>query len=255
LAAVLFSSLAVVSAETAGVVMTVLSFAALVLAAVVLAGRLPERTGPWPLVAAGMVALCLQVEPVRHTFGFGQINLLLLALVVVDCLVDLRWLPRGVLVGLAAAIKLTPLVFLVYFLLRRDTRAVVATVSSFVGCMALGFLLAPQASISYWTDVVFDTAERVGNEYAGNQSIYGVLSRAGFDEGGLIVLWLLVAIAVTAIGAVAMRRALRLGSELTAVAICGVVGVMVSPISWSHHWVWVLPALAATLEIMSWRVL
>lgn len=255
LAAVLFSSLAVVSAETAGVVMTVLSFAALVLAAVVLARRLPERTGPWPLVAAGMVALCLQFEPVRHTFGFGQINLLLLALVVVDCLVDLRWLPRGVLVGLAAAIKLTPLVFLVYFLLRRDTRAVVATVSSFVGCMALGFLLAPQASISYWTDVVFDSAERVGNEYAGNQSIYGVLSRAGFDEGGLIVLWLLVAIAVTAIGAVAMRRALRLGSELTAVAICGVVGVMVSPISWSHHWVWVLPALAATLEIMSWRVL
>lgn len=255
LAAVLFSSLTGLTAQTAGVVVTVLSFVALVAAAVVLARRLPERLGPWPLVAAVMVALCLQLEPLQHTFGFGQINLILLALVVVDCLVDARWLPRGVLVGIAAAIKLTPLVFLLYFLLRKDTRAALVTVASFAACMALGFLAAPKASVTYWTDVLFDTADRVGNEYAGNQSIYGLLSRAEFDEGGLIVLWLLAGLALAAVGAVVMHRALRRGSDLTAVAVCGVIGVMVSPISWSHHWVWVLPALAAALELMSWRVL
>jgi alpha-1,2-mannosyltransferase len=255
-AAVLFSPLAEQSPQASGSWITVLSFAALLTVAVLLARRLGERFGPWPITAAVMVALAMQLEPVQQTFGFGQINLILLALVLADCLIEVRWWPRGALVGLAAAIKLTPLVFLLYFLLRRDLRAAVVATASFAGCLAVGFIAAPRDSATYWTGVVFDTADRVGSDYVGNQSIYGMLSRAtGLTDTGVNVLWALGSAVVLAAGGVVMWCAIRRGQHLAAVAVCGMLGVLVSPISWSHHWVWIVPAVAAVLGFASWRLL
>lgn len=255
LAAVLFSPLTSLGPGAAGTWVTVLSFSALVAVAVLVARRLPTRLGPWPIVAAAFVALAMQLEPVQHTFGFGQINLILMALVAADCLVDVRWWPRGVLVGVAAAIKLTPLVFLLYFVLHRDVRAAVVAVASFTTCMALGFLAAPRDSVAYWTRFVFHTADRVGSDYVGNQSLYGVLARANVNDLGVIVMWAILGVGVVAVGGMAIWWMLRRGQKLAAVATCGVVGLLVSPVSWSHHWVWVLPAFAAAAGVATWRTL
>src|SRR5262249_8401015 len=137
------------------------------------AGRLDHRLkwtfGP----AAAVVALVL--EPVLSTFDFGQVNLALTALVVMDCLAVRRF--RGVLVGLAAAIKLAPAVFVVYFLVKRDGRGWAASAASFVGFAMLGFLLAPNDSRKYWFGVVLDPSRIGGLAYMDNQSIRGVLHR------------------------------------------------------------------------------
>jgi alpha-1,2-mannosyltransferase len=173
---------------------------------------------------------------VRTTLYFGQINVLLMALVILDCLVKKpRW-PRGVLVGLAAAIKLTPAAFVLFFLLRGDRRAAATAAGSFAFVTAVGFLCNPKGSVAFWTSVVFDP-NRVGVAHESNQSINGVLSRVGIERGPL---WLVLVCAVLAVGVVVMRRAEH---PVEALGLNAVVVLLVSPISWSHHWVWVVPIL------------
>jgi alpha-1,2-mannosyltransferase len=104
-----------------------------------------RRLLPWALPAA------LLLEPIRSTLTYGQINALLMALVAFDCLTRApRW-PRGILVGIAAAVKLTPAVFLLFFLLRRDLRSAARAGLSFAACTGAGFALAPHDSLRYWT--------------------------------------------------------------------------------------------------------
>lgn len=255
LAAVLFSPLTSLDAGAAGTWLTVLSFVALLAVAVLIARRMPARLGPWPILAAVFVAVAMQLEPVQQTFGFGQINLILMALVMADCLIDARRWPRGVLLGLAAAIKLTPLVFLLYLLLRCDVRAAITTAGTFAVCAALGWLAAPRDSLAYWTDVVFHTAERVGSDYVGNQSVYAILARANVSDLGVTIMWAIASVGIIAAGSLAMWCAIRRNQHLTAIAICGVLALLVSPVSWNHHWVWVLPAFAAALATTTWRTI
>ena len=124
----------------------------------------------------------LGLEPVLQTIEFGQINLLLMALVVLDCLVERpRW-PRGLLIGIAAAIKLTPAVFLLYLLLRRDFRAAVTTVVAGAVATLLGFLVAPAESWRFWLDNPVSGVS--GSPFFTNQTFQAVLVRAGVDGAG-----------------------------------------------------------------------
>ena len=127
----------------------------------------------WLLPAA------LLLEPVRNTLAYGQINIVLMALVALDCLTEApRW-PRGALIGLAAAVKLTPAAFVLFFLLRRDYRAAAAAGVSFAAATAAGFVLAGHDSVRYWTAAVFQTG-RIGNPATpANQCLQAVLARAG----------------------------------------------------------------------------
>jgi alpha-1,2-mannosyltransferase len=120
------------------------------------------------------------LEPVRNTISYGQVNVLLTALVAADCLVPGgRW-PRGALVGLAAAVKLTPAAFVLFFLLRRDYRAASTAALSFGVAAAAGFALAWRDSVRYWTSVVFQSGRPGNPAYAANQSLEAVLTgRAG----------------------------------------------------------------------------
>jgi alpha-1,2-mannosyltransferase len=190
------------------------------------------------LAAAGMFFL----EPVRHTFALGQVNLLLALAVLVD-LVRVGPRRRGVLTGVAAAVKLTPLVFVPYLWLSGQRRAALRAAVAFTVAGGLAALIAPTASRAYWRHDLLDTARVGGADYVGNQSLKGVLFRLtrGPVDGKLLVP-LVVAVAVA--GLVAAARTARAGRTLEGLLGAATVGILVSPVSWSHHLVWAVPALA-----------
>jgi alpha-1,2-mannosyltransferase len=178
----------------------------------------------------------LGLEPVLQTIEFGQINLLLMALVALDCLVARpRW-PRGMLVGIAAAIKLTPAAFVLFFLLRRDYRsAAVAAVSGVVATL-IGFAVAPGQSMQFWADPAGGVS---GSPFFTNQTFEAVLVRAGVEGPSRTVVWLLLSAGLLLLAIPAIRKA----PAPVALAATAGVALLVSPTSWSHHWVWVAPAL------------
>lgn len=186
------------------------------------------------------------LEPVLQTVEFGQINLVLMALVALDCLVDRpRW-PRGMLIGVAAAIKLTPAVFVLFLLLRRDVRAaVVAGVSGLVAT-GIGFAVAPTASVTFWFGN--PTGGVSGSVFFTNQSFQAVLARAGVDGTARTVVWLLASAALLVLAVPVIRRA----PAPQALVVTAAVGLLASPTSWSHHWVWVAPALLVAVA-SAWR--
>ncbi|GHF97508.1 MULTISPECIES: glycosyltransferase 87 family protein [Amycolatopsis] len=189
------------------------------------------------LVAIGAQLAGALLEPVRSTLGFGQINALLMVLVVLDVLLPgERKRTKGLLIGVAAAIKLTPAVFVVYFLVRRDFRSAARVAGGFVVAGALLWLIRPSASFTYWTKLVFDAGRIGGVDYVGNQSLHGLTVRAGLPE----FVWVLAALAVMAVVAVIIVRAAEPVLGLTA---CALGGLLVSPISWTHHWTWCVPVL------------
>lgn len=198
------------------------------------------RTGAL-VVASAAFPLALLLEPVLETIKFGQINVILMALVVLDCLAPHpRW-PRGLLVGLAAAIKLTPAVFLLYFLLRRDMRAAMFTVGTAAAATAVGFLVDAAASGRYWFGG--PAAGVSGSPFYTNQTFQAVLVRAGISGPTLTVLGVVLAVAALLLVVPAIRRA----EPATALVATALFGLLASPTSWSHHWVWVAPALLVAL--------
>ena len=121
----------------------------------------------------------IYLEPIRSNFDFGQINVVLMTLVIADCVPRRTPWPRGMLLGVAIALKLTPAVFLLYFVLRRDGRALLVTAASVVVATLAGFALAWRDSLEYWTDTVRNT-DRIGTATLNtNQNIAGALARLG----------------------------------------------------------------------------
>jgi alpha-1,2-mannosyltransferase len=206
------------------------------------AGARMRRLLPWALPAA------LLLEPVRSTLTYGQINVLLMALVSVDCLTPApRW-PRGIGVGIAAALKLTPGVFVLFFLLRRDPRSAARAGLSFAACTGVGFALAPRDSLRYWTQVAYQPGRIGGISFASNQSILGALARLGLNNPARTWLWLALCLLVAALAVTGMRGALKTGRVTHALLLNAAAGLLISPISWSHHWVWAAPAVLACLS-------
>lgn len=244
-AAIVLAPLAVLPYWMACLLLTLatLGVLALVIATVL---RVLGKRCDWQRVA--MVLLAAEVlEPVLRTVYAGQLDLLLLALVVLDVLVDTPKWPRGLLVGVAAAIKLTPAVFLLYFLLRRDTRAALTTAVTFLAATALGFLLTGADSVRYWTGALWDTG-RVGEPtYAGNQSLLGLLAKLGVADR--TAWWLPLVAVVLVLTALGVRRALAAGEKTVALGLNAVGGLLISPISWTHHWVWAVVVLLGWAEL------
>jgi alpha-1,2-mannosyltransferase len=261
LAAVVFSPLALVSLPVASVAITVITLVLLVVSSWIVLTRLrvaeswQERNGQasnepawlrrWWL-AAGAVALAVWwLEPIQANFRFGQINVILMTLVIADCVPRRTPWPRGLLVGLAIALKLTPAVFLLYFVLRRDGRAVLTAVGSFVAATLLGFALAWRDSVEYWTTTVHDT-ERIGTPTLNtNQNAAGALARLGLGHSAHFLVWTAACLAVLALTVWAVRRVLAGPDDNAPLALVCVAlfGLVVSPVSWSHHWVWMVPAI------------
>ena len=180
----------------------------------------------------------IYLEPIRSNFDFGQINVVLMTLVIADCVPCKTPWPRGMLLGLAIALKLTPRCSCLYFMLRRDVRALLIAAASVVVATLTGFALAWRDSLEYWTDTVRNT-DRIGTATLNtNQNIAGALARLGLGEGERVALWTLACFVVLALTVWAARRALRAGQPVLALICVAMFGLVVSPVSWSHHWVW-----------------
>jgi alpha-1,2-mannosyltransferase len=249
ISAVLFSGLHLLPWHLAKGVLTLLSVLGLLATTVTVARRVYGPRSATAVVAGyGVAAVWFLFEPVRQTLGFGQVNLILMGLVVLDCLLPrTRW-PRGLLVGTAAAIKLTPLVFVLFFLLRRRYRDAAVAVGSFAGVGLVGFVLAPGQSATYWFGFLQRTDSTVGVAYAFNQSYRAVLSRL-VEGPAQTVLWLVLVLATLALACVAARRAAAAGDDVLALLAIACWVLLVSPLSWSHHWVWAVPAAIALLPL------
>jgi alpha-1,2-mannosyltransferase len=244
-AALLLSPFALVPMAVAATVLTLGTIALLAVVLRVFLRRLggPAAGSPWTL--AWLLLPALLLEPVRDTLGFGQVNVVLMALVSLDCLTENPVWPRGALTGLAVAVKLTPAGFLLFFLVRRDGRAVCTTALSFAAMTALGFAVAWHDSARYWTSVVFQAGRAGSLQSASNQSILAVLVRAGLDPHtpACTAIWLALSAAVAAVAFHGMRRALAASEPCLALSLNAFAVLLISPISWSHHWVWCVPAL------------
>ena len=246
IAAVLFTVFTPVPLWLASTLLTLASIGALAVAQRIVLGQVSNRRGAdlWWLVAVAM-SVGLWFGPVRETFNYGQVNILLMVLVLIDALAGRgRWW-RGSLIGLAIAIKLTPAVFLLLFFLRRDWRGAGMTVASFLACSAVGHLFMPADSLTYWTQTLSDTGRIGGAAYASNQSINAVLHRLGMDSTAA---WFVLALGAGLLLAWVAARLLKYGHDTAAVVVVGFAALLCSPVSWGHHWVWGLPlALLMTL--------
>jgi alpha-1,2-mannosyltransferase len=192
-------------------------------------------------LAFALAAVALWLEPVYMTLYFGQINLILLVLVIADLALpdSCKW--KGIGIGIAAGLKLTPLIFIPFLLGSRRVRAGLVALLSFAVTVVIGFLALPAASRDFWTGSL---ASR-GDYKLQNQSINGVLERLFPSHPAAHTLWLALAFAVAVAGLAAAVIASGRGLELLAIVLTGLTGLLISPISWSHHWVWaVVPALA-----------
>ncbi|MEZ0359340.1 mannosyltransferase [Mycobacterium sp. SA01] len=191
-------------------------------------------------VAMIWTAVAIWLEPLRSNFDYGQINVILV-LAVLCAAYSSRWWLSGLLVGLAAGIKLTPAVTGLYFLGMRRWGAAVFSAVVFFGTVGLSVAVIGQQARFYFTDLLGD-ARRVGPIGTSfNQSWRGAISRIlGHDAGyGPVVL---AAIAVTAVLAVLAWRALD-SDRLGCLLVVQLVGLLISPISWTHHWVWLVPLM------------
>jgi alpha-1,2-mannosyltransferase len=192
----------------------------------------------WFLAIAYSCASVLILEPVRSDVDYGQIELILMFLVVTDLiLIPQRY--RGVLLGVVAAVWLTPLVFILYFLFMRDFRSVARASVSFCTCVLLAWVFWPSDSRNYWFHDI--RASRVGGvAYAGNQSWFAVLNRTPFFGSATVAAWLLLSLATVATGGFVAWRCIKSNQTVLAMLSVALTGLLVSPISWTHHWVWML---------------
>lgn len=230
--------LAVVPFWLASAGLALVTIAALALVFVVVLRGMAVRPGA--LLVAALLPITLVMEPVRETLYFGQINALLMALVVVDCVVPASRWPRGVLVGIAAAVKLTPAGFVLFFLVRGDRRAALTCGVSFLCATAVGFLVSWPNSVRFWTQELVASAQFRGMSNEMNQSLKVMLVRLGVTDEEV---WLLLAAVVAGVTALAMRRAFAAGRPEWALGLNALGVLLVSPVSYSHHWVWIVPIL------------
>jgi hypothetical protein len=273
-AAVAMLPMAGLSAAVAGWVNALVSVAALAAVLVVLLVPITDRLD-WPrwLVLGMALPLALALEPSRETLGFGQINLLLFALVMAD-LWALRTRARhlagqpvtgpaperyggvatvrafwyaggwaGAGIGLATAVKVTPALFIVYLMVSKQWRAAAVATGTAAGATLAALLVAPRESIAYFTSVLWQT-DRVGAaDFTPNQSLAGILARLYDQTEAPTMLWLSFAAVCCALGLSRAVTAHREGDELAAFTLVGLTAVVISPISWTHHLVFVLPAI------------
>lgn len=206
-----------------------------------LVGHLAPAGRRSTLLAVGTLA-ALPLSPVAGTLLLGNVNLLLLGLVLVDLLrVRGRW--QGVLLGVAAGIKLTPLVFVAYLLLTGRTRAGWTALASFLGTVLVGVLCLPAVSATYWGGAVLDSSRtRPPGEQAYGSSVRGAVLNLLPESAHW--LWLPASALAGAAGLAVAVWASRRHEELTGILACAVTGLLVSPVTWYAHWVWCVPVLA-----------
>jgi len=205
----------------------------------------------WKLGLLG-IAVVLAVEPIRTTLGYGQVNTMLMALVVADLLPDppehRRRIPQGILIGLAAAIKLTPALFVIFMFLIGKRRAALTSIISFAAFTGIGAILLFRETVVFFGGLSGGDTRTASPLYAGNQSLLGVFFRLGDSSRTTTLLGLAVAGVLAVLGCLVAAHWWRSDEKVFAVAIVGLTTCLASPLSWTHHYVWILPMAMAVLS-------
>ena len=240
-AALLFSAGAAARAGAMKIALTAGSLVALT----VLCGQALAAAGirRRPEVVFAVSALALQTRPVAYSLHLGEVNLILAVLIGADLLRrrDGAWW-QGIGTGLAAGIKLSPLIFVAYLALTGRLRAAAVAAGTFAVTVAAGFSGLPGPSRTFWLGRVFYDQNRIGDPAnPSDQSLSGAVARLAGTGDPPRVWWL---VAVSAVGLAGLAVAIwahRRGYRMAGLLCCAVTGLLVSPISWTHHWVWVAP--------------
>jgi alpha-1,2-mannosyltransferase len=256
-----FWSLYFIYPPIAAILMTPLAFGPYVFWQVVWTGGLVwaqqsvlKRCGAprgWKLGLLG-IAVLLAVEPIRTTLGYGQVNTLLMALVIADLLPDPpdqpRRIPQGTLIGLAAAIKLTPALFVIFMFLIGKRRAAITSIISFAVFTGIGAILLFGETVVFFSGLSGGDTRTASPLYTGNQSLLGVFFRLGDSSRITTLLGLAVAGLLAVLGCLIAASWWRSHEKVFAVAIVGLTTCLASPLSWTHHYVWILPMAMAVLS-------
>ena len=198
-------------------------------------------------IAAILLFPILRLNPDLLTLDYGQINFCITLMVLVDLICTIRVrsheLPRGMLVGIAAAVKLTPLIFIPFLLLTRQFKAGAAALATFLLCSLGAFAIAPSSSRQYWSIDIFDPSRSGNLLYISNQDLHSALQRIIGVTPPLALIASLTALCAIG-GLVAAAAAYRASSPMLGILTCAATGLIISPVSWAHHYVWIVPALA-----------
>jgi alpha-1,2-mannosyltransferase len=248
LAAILFwplSHFSIFAGQTVWDAIDLVALTALIAVSIAAARSRGVVRSDWRAALLLLTPIGFFLYPVRYDLALGQINVVLVLMIVADLTIGVSWrgrdLPKGVLVGTAAAIKLTPLIFIPYLIATRQWRP--AGNASLTFALATGgmFAVSPRASWLYFTRDAFDTA-RVGSiDRLDNQTLRAALARAHLPMPSALfdLIFLIVLCAGIAVAAVAYRRS----SSMLGILVCAATGLLLSPISWFHHYVWIVPGL------------
>jgi alpha-1,2-mannosyltransferase len=251
-AAALFSLAAHAPEGDLAAVITAASIGALAALCALSLGMAGVRRRPETVFA--VTALALLTWPVAYTLRLGEVNLIVAALAGADLLRrhDGHW-AQGIATGLAAGIKLTPLIFVAYLLITRRVRAAATAAAAFAATIAIGVALLPSPSRVFWLDGVFYDQNRIGDPAnLSDQSLSGAVTRLAGNLDFGYRWWAIAALLVGLAGITVAAWAHRRGRRLAGVTCCAITGLLISPFSWTHHWVWAVPLLAA-LAAIAWR--
>ena len=248
-AALLFWPFAELPAHVGQLVWSLLNLVMLVaLTAISIRAVRPQWSHQRTWATAALVLFpALLLSPDLSTLDFGQVNFLIALLVLLDltCVIRMRShaLPRGVLLGIAAAVKLTPLIFIPFLLATRQFRAGATALGTFLLCSLEAVAITPHSSLLYWSKEILN-ANRSGNLlYISDQNLHSALQRMMAAPPPRILLDSLTLL--FAVGGLAVATwAYRTSSPMLGILLCAATGLIISPVSWSHHYVWIVPLLA-----------
>ncbi|WET82512.1 glycosyltransferase 87 family protein [Amycolatopsis sp. QT-25] len=212
-----------------------------------------NRKARMTLVVTAMLPCYFLLDPVLVNFDLGQINMVVVALVLTDFSRSLpdRW--RGFAIGVAAGIKLTPLIFVIYLVCIGRGRDALRAVAGMLLTIAIAFAVLPGDSRRYWFGGLFASSERLVSDFPAlvNHSLSGLFSRLSGTSA--VPGWApFVTVPVGLLGLAAAVWAARRGQAMVGMLVVGFTALLVSPVTWPHHAIWLVPALA-WLTFAAWR--
>jgi len=229
-----------------------LSLASLVGIAVMTATRLPalaNRTATKSTVqqlAVLVFVLAAISEPISKNFSLGQVNLFIVVALMYDTLNRTRF--TGYLTGIAAGFKVTPGIFILLMLATRRWADAARAIIGLVATLTIGALFGVNQVVEYWTSVLFDVS-RVGDpDRLSNASLQGAIYRILGEDSASRLIWLALALIILG-GGIAVATFWWNRSRLLAAGIVGLTSLIISPVSWVHHWVWIVPVAGACVAL------
>jgi alpha-1,2-mannosyltransferase len=244
-AAMVFAALSLVSFAALTKISVGVNIAALLATVWMTLGGMSVRRGVLRLGGTLLLAApLLWTEPVQRVLYLGQIEILLMALIIWDQVQPDRHWWKGAGIGIGAGIDLIPLIFIPYLLLTRRFQQASVAVGTFVLTFLLGFAVLPADSRKYWLTGLFAKGSRTGFVgWEGNQSLPAIITRLTGNVVRAQPAWLVTDVAVGIAGVICAALLDRAGHRMAGLLTCALTGLLVSPISWDHHWVWVVPGV------------